>query len=273
MEKLYPQDDLLKKYIDYYWVVDKDAPVLNQRQLIFDFPALAPDLVVGVDGFFVLWYKNVRYVVRNNLLSAFVDNHVRIDVSHVRRALLVRFQPLGLASLMPFTTCDASHLRTHHILRAHSVLDSSLFQLENELKYDDRDDLIDQLDDWFKRKFKSQRTSFLVGIQHLLTPTSSVHELKKLTGLSYSTLERRFKNETGISPKQFLLLNRFKQALSVIDPSSKKDWFDLVVDFGYHDQNHFIKEIKRFSGFTPNQLLRISNLQTYRPDPTDEFLL
>ena len=273
MKKLYPQQDVLKKYIDYYWVIDKDAAVLNERQLIFDFPALAPDLVLGVEGFFVLWYKHVRHVVRSNLLSAFVDHHVRIDVSHVRRALVVRFQPLGLASLIPFTTCDASYLRTHAILNAQTVLDNSLFQLEKELKYNNPDALVDQLDEWFKKRLQTKRTSFLMGIQQYLTPISSVHELKKLTGLSYSTLERRFKNEAGISPKQFLLLNRFKQAIAAIDPSSEKDWFDLVVDYGYHDQNHFIKEIKRFSGFTPNQLLQISSLNTYRPETADEFLL
>ena len=273
MEKLYPQHGELKKYIDYYWVINKDAPILNQRQLIFDFPALAPDLVFGIDGFFELWYKNVRRVVRSNLLSAFVDNHVRIDATNVRRALLVRFQPLGLASLLPFTTCDATYLRNHAILSAQSILDQSLFQLEKELKYDNPSALVERLDDWFINRLQLQRTSFLMGIQHILTPNSSVNELKKLTGLSYSTLERRFKKEAGISPKQFLLLNRFKQALSLIDSSSNKDWFDLVVDFGYHDQNHFIKEIKRFSGFTPNQLLKITSLKTYRPAPADEFLL
>ena len=203
MQKLYPQQDVLNKYIDYYWVVDKGAPVLNQRQLIFDFPALAPDLVFGLDGYFVLWHKNVRHVVRNNILSAFVDDHVRLDVSNLRRAIAVRFQPLGLASLIPFTTCNASYLRTHGILNAQSVLNASLSELEMKLDYKDPDVMVDQLDDWFIQRLQAKRSSFLTGIQHVITPTASVHDLKKLTGLSYSTLERRFKKKQESLPSTF----------------------------------------------------------------------
>nr|MBX2818955.1 hypothetical protein [Rhodothermaceae bacterium] len=79
--------------------------------------------------------------------------------------------------------------------------------------------------------------------------------------------------ESALSPKQFLMLNRFRLAVEAIPSASETDWFDLVVNFGYYDQNHFIKEIKRFSGFTPIELLDIPRMKTYRPKTADEFLL
>jgi len=41
---------------------------------------------------------------------------------------------------------------------------------------------------------------------------------------------------------------------------------DYVVKYGYFDQWHFIKEIKRYSGFIPSQVLEEKNLLNYRPE-------
>jgi AraC-like DNA-binding protein len=40
---------------------------------------------------------------------------------------------------------------------------------------------------------------------------------------------------------------------------------DFVCRYGYHDQSHFIKEVRRFTGFTPQQLLQIPVLADHRP--------
>jgi hypothetical protein len=50
---------------------------------------------------------------------------------------------------------------------------------------------------------------------------------------------------------------RFKQVLYrlVKQPSKSVDWQGLVVEFGYHDQSHLIKDFGHFLGTTPGQFI------------------
>ncbi|MEM9895979.1 MAG: AraC family transcriptional regulator, partial [Bacteroidota bacterium] len=92
------------------------------------------------------------------------------------------------------------------------------------------------------------------------------------TNYSYSTLERYFKKETGLTLKGFQTLTRFKLATEELYTTQNQNWIHYVDKFKYFDQSHFIKEIKRFSGFTPSQLLNTPGLISYRPGKSDEFL-
>jgi|GEM_PF-1594241 len=273
MEKLYPQDNLVKQFIDYYWVIDRNNPVVKYGQTIFDFPSLSPELVIGLNGSFTVTYKGTSQVIRDSTVFAFIDDKISIDISSVKQLIVVRFQPFGLAAFMPFASCNVNRLRQFGIVPAQPILASSLTYLEKNLDFSNTLNLVDQLDTWFKKQYQCDKGDFLSDLSDDIDPLMSVQHLSKLTGLSYSTLERRFKHESGLSPKQFLMLNRFRLAVSAMHSTSDIDWFGLAINYGYYDQNHFIKEIKRFSGFTPIELLNIPRMKTYRPKTADEFLL
>ncbi|MDR1416452.1 MAG: helix-turn-helix domain-containing protein [Prevotellaceae bacterium] len=63
--------------------------------------------------------------------------------------------------------------------------------------------------------------------------------------------ERKFKSATGISPKMFAKVVRFKQALRHLRNYPHKDLLSIAIECGYYDHTHLIKEIKTFSGDTP----------------------
>ncbi len=71
-------------------------------------------------------------------------------------------------------------------------------------------------------------------------------------------LYRIFKTNYGISPKVMLNILRLHLCLTLVLEQSVS--FAEVADIcGFYDQAHFIKEIKRYTGFSPLQLL-----ETYR---------
>jgi len=72
------------------------------------------------------------------------------------------------------------------------------------------------------------------------------------------SMERHFKEVVGLLPKSFSSITRFNNAYHYIIQNANKNWLDVVSEFNYFDQAHFIKEFKRFSGFTPSQLHRSS---------------
>lgn len=66
-------------------------------------------------------------------------------------------------------------------------------------------------------------------------------------------LHRNFVKYIGISPKRYILLQRFIYAYQYCMKSKSKDFFDAALYSGYYDYNHFFKEFKRYTGVGPAQ--------------------
>ncbi|MFY0254913.1 helix-turn-helix domain-containing protein [Chitinophaga sp. 30R24] len=77
-------------------------------------------------------------------------------------------------------------------------------------------------------------------------------------GLSERTIQLRFKKYVGYSPKELLRFLRFKQVIRSIEQYSgaQINWFDLIYDFGYHDQSHLIKDFQHFLGTSPETFVK-----------------
>jgi methylphosphotriester-DNA--protein-cysteine methyltransferase len=77
-----------------------------------------------------------------------------------------------------------------------------------------------------------------------------VDELKNTLGIDYRTLERHFKATTGVTPKEFARIIRFKNAYKAFRGRQASNTF-FFLDCGYYDQSHYIREFKHFMGGTP----------------------
>ena len=77
-------------------------------------------------------------------------------------------------------------------------------------------------------------------------------EIAKKTGLSTSSLYRLFKNELGISPVEFVILEKIKLAKRYL---ANKDVYIKNVSYeaGFEDSNYFIRLFKHYEGITPKQ--------------------
>ncbi|MCB0577859.1 MAG: AraC family transcriptional regulator [Phaeodactylibacter sp.] len=96
--------------------------------------------------------------------------------------------------------------------------------------------------------------------QILLQPGQlSLEALTKKVGYSRKHLIQLFKEHVGLPPKAFLRIIRFQQAIAGIERCGAIEWSHLAFDCGYYDQAHFIRDFKRFSGFTPEEYLRRKN--------------
>jgi AraC-like DNA-binding protein len=101
-------------------------------------------------------------------------------------------------------------------------------------------------------------SEFLQIYQKLTSPGGyrlKVEELAKHVGYSTRHLHTRFQQYIGMSPKQFIKLLKFNQALKYIyekdDASSLASIAEVV---GYHDQSHFIRDFRAICGKTPKEI-------------------
>ena len=122
-----------------------------------------------------------------------------------------------------------------------------------------------ELEAWLLQQYRPENEGFLADMAAELPNGGSPKEVMEKTGYSYSTLERHFKRDTGLGPKQYQRLQRFRRVINELYRSHNTDWLHYVVQNGFHDQSHLIREVKHFSRRTPTAILREPGLQKFRP--------
>lgn len=99
----------------------------------------------------------------------------------------------------------------------------------------------------------------MAGISYFNNPfIQPVRAIAQDAALSERTVQLWFKKYLGYSPKELLRFLRFKQVIDSIQQqeSSQVDWYDLVEQFGYHDQSHLIKDFKQYLGMAPQKFIK-----------------
>ncbi|WP_329742873.1 helix-turn-helix transcriptional regulator [Dyella sp. A6] len=72
------------------------------------------------------------------------------------------------------------------------------------------------------------------------------------SGLGVRSLQRRFLESVGVSPRQHLRYLRFERARQMLE-MRKRSTVDIALAAGYSDQAHFVREFARFAGVTPGR--------------------
>ena len=82
-------------------------------------------------------------------------------------------------------------------------------------------------------------------------PEQSIGDFARTTGLGCRQLHRHYQNRFGISPKTYCSIQRFICAQGLLARGKDLGLAEIALQCHFYDQAHFIKEFKRFSGFTP----------------------
>lgn len=98
-----------------------------------------------------------------------------------------------------------------------------------------------------------ERKRLLFGLIYETAGAISVKELSEKVFWSSRQINRYFNTQFGISLKAYCNILRFRNSLDQIVKG------DLFPEDGFFDQNHFIKEVKKFSGVAPKELLKNKN--------------
>ncbi|HEY0612148.1 MAG TPA: helix-turn-helix domain-containing protein [Chitinophaga sp.] len=82
-----------------------------------------------------------------------------------------------------------------------------------------------------------------------------VTELCTALHITERQLERKFSEQIGLSPKQFLRTIRFRQLLKALQQRPAPTLTQLAFNAGYYDQPHFNREFRMLAGITPREYL------------------
>lgn len=262
--KLTPHCPQLQQHIDHYWIVKDVATVFHQTPPVYAYPGITPELILVMGGYYTCHYQGKTEKNYHSKLYSFLPNDIILDLSTLSSFIVVQFKSRALSSLLPFVNQKAEDIMRQPICKIEDIIEPGIHRFCQHLQQLSPEKIVYELDEWFRKMHHSNHTGFLAELANDL-PAYTPAALRQLTGYSYSTLERHFKRDTGLSPKSYQSLQRYKLAVKEIYQTRNEDWLHYVHRYGYYDQSHFIKEIKRYTSFTPQQLLQTPGLLSFRP--------
>ena len=176
----------------------------------------------------------------------------KIDFVSDYHFLSVRLQPFGLKQLF---NIDASEVQNAVLAIEEHPTSKLIWNFINGKK---------NINDDFLRKlvgFIDQLAVHSVSQTTLefikCTNQSEIKTIKRDfegKGFSLRTLQRNFKKEVGLTPKEFLKILRMNVIERQLEQS--RNVFQIVADFDFTDQSHLIKEFKQLRNNTPMDLKR-----------------
>lgn len=86
--------------------------------------------------------------------------------------------------------------------------------------------------------------------------STSLHKIIRGFSVSERTVQRRFSDRLGITPKKLERIIKINYLWNRINANGNLDYQDLVYMGNYYDQTHFIKDFKAITGETPDHFFK-----------------
>jgi AraC-like DNA-binding protein len=85
----------------------------------------------------------------------------------------------------------------------------------------------------------------------------AIQHLARQTGFTRRHLGNLFRQQVGLTPKSLARVHRFRGALDLLNGTrGAVPWIALAEQCGFYDQPHLANEFRRFTGFSPTELMR-----------------
>jgi AraC-like DNA-binding protein len=117
-----------------------------------------------------------------------------------------------------------------------------------------------RLDRWFEQRPRPRMGRYDFSALRALVESSggqlSVEALASQVHVSNRTLERIFKENVGIPPKEFLRIVRFQEVLKRLRQTGddEESLLRIAYELGYYDHAHLTNEFKKYAGILPSEL-------------------
>jgi AraC-like DNA-binding protein len=224
----------LKDYIKSYWYFN----IRTNTQKPFD---------ILPDGYFDLLVVFKENRIISTRLTGIWSKSISISYSENTEVFGIRFKPLSIGGLFKFNIKE--------ILDNSQNVTLNDFDLNEQILTDSLNGfpefLVNYLDKQFLKLIPHNKSDRRLKKCFELIDTSvgniTVDEISKAIGLSSRQLHRLVSNMIGIGIKDYSKIIRFKKSLRDVK-NNKSDYFH------YYDQSHYIREIKQFTGLTPEKL-------------------
>ena len=240
---------ILKRFVKYISMLDYDNPIGTSNKIKV-FADRFPHLVIQHNNGNSAYYIN-NIGLPTTFLCGIKTNPYTCEIHHRHRATTFTFYPHAIKMLFGI---DAFEL--NDVLPGIENFVPNMNELLLNCTSHER--IIHVVNTFLTKKTLQLKPDPLL-IENIVERINSDNDERSIRLLlnhykfSERKLERLFKQEIGISPQLYLKATRFEKSLELIRQNKYTNLSDVAYDLNYTDQSHFIKDFKRFSGFTPKK--------------------
>ncbi|NML23455.1 helix-turn-helix domain-containing protein [Pseudoflavitalea sp. G-6-1-2] len=239
----YAPDPLLSAHIDAYWTLTHTQEDVQQQIIL---PDGCMDIIFNFGATCKTSSGSQTLQQGRTYLVGTMTRFTGTEMPPGTDLLGIRFRPASIQQFFSFgTICE--------------ITDQTIgIQSPFDFDGDPRSKPSSQfLNNFLGRRMSSSRNEFRQVIDVCIAARGliSVKQLAAHCCISLRQLERKFLQQTGIHPKQFISIIRNRAAMAAIK-SKKADTtlLEIALDFGFYDHAHLSNEIKKFSGRVPSAI-------------------
>ncbi len=260
----YKPSNFLKDIVDSFWITEAtgDANELTTENTCF--PMGMVDWIIQVSG------ENLITKLEKECVQFPKDYFVGIMSKPVSwqmrgscRVIGIRFRPEGFLRLFnaPLSELADSSVPTCDIMK------NSELNLREKLVNSNPDTakqivLIETHLNRLLVKSQYQNRHFISALYQIRNCSGAFKKTALVDNIFRSDrqIQRLFKDNLGVSPKQYENIVRFGRTISAVKHSDIESWASLAYHVGYADQAHLIRDFKKYTGITPGTISDKSKL-------------
>ncbi len=255
----YKPSTFLSKYIDRFYVLEQSS---ND---FFDLPEVLPGT-----GLELVFHRGKPLSVNQETLpkahTVCPRKMFRFDKERKVSFISVRFKSGAFRhfSPIPFSELNNNYFSLKSLWQSNG--EQLLDELESISETIDKIEVIERfLLEAFNRFHNEDNDKWDLIIDELYYNFNglSIREFAKESNLSLRQFERGFKSQFGLTAKEFQKIARFQDVVKKMLLRKESDYLDTILENGYFDQSHFIKEFKFLTQKTPLEYLNEKNFASH----------
>jgi AraC-like DNA-binding protein len=236
-------DDRLAPFIDAYWEITCVEGITSVHKVL---PDGCVDIIINLGEDFHDECENVVLKSEKGYLGGAITHFKEAKTSRETHLIGIRFKPSAFSHFYAFSSL---HEVTNIIVELSSNFIPKISCLSTDISI--------AFDSFYNNKLIEPKRSLLPIIETVnkFHGDISVYALAEKHFTTVRQLERSFKYEIGLSPKEFINIVRYKFAQQLIQTNrQKKTLSDIAFECGYCDHAHLNREIKKYTGIVPTCL-------------------
>lgn len=256
-----PHPDLAS-IVKFYWTLEVPFDPANEKQKIV--PDGCVEMTFNFGDEIKRFTSETAFVLHPNamVMGQRTESFDILPVGDVD-TFAICFYPLGFANFVS-TPLDKLVNKEIPLTKLFDEAEAKLLE-EGMMSASSSQERIKNIESFLLNKLKEKHTISAIvqsTVDTLLASkgTTTIGALLKDDLSKRRQLERHFKRQIGISPKQLSKAIRLQTTLNLMLNQQGGTLTEIAYESEYFDQNHFIKDFKEFLGVTPKEFLNHKNL-------------